>query len=146
MKLNYAERVGMPENLMNTQWSNVAELGGTYMVTLLPALNGTIQSSSSSTKGVEKKRYSSTAVRFPLLYYRNRLIVSQFSLRACADWVRPCARMHAHAKVYSSSSIVSNTLLSFRESMNPQQVSPEFPSKTLVFEVNSQKLHKINKL
>lgn len=146
MKLNYAERVGMPENLMNTQWSNVEGLGGTCMVTLLPALNGTIQPSSSGTKGVKKKRYSSTAVRFPLSYYCNRLIVSQFSLRACADWVRPCARMHAHAKVYSSSSIVSNTLLSFRESMNPQQVSPEFPSKTLVFEVNSQKLHNINKL
>lgn len=146
MKINYAERVGMPENLMSTQWSNVVELGGTCMETLLPALNGTILRSSSGTKGVEKKRYSSTAVRFPLLYHCNRLIVSQFSLRAHAECARPCARMHAHAKVYNSSSIASNTLLSFRESMNPQQVSPEFPSKTLVFEVNSQKIHKINKL
>lgn len=146
MNLNYAERVGMQENPMSTQWSNVVELEGTCMETLLPALNGTIQPSSSSTKGVEKKRYSSTAVRFPLLYYPNRLIVSQFSLRACADWVRPCARPHAHAKVYMLSCGMSITLSSFRESMNPQQVSPEFPSKTLVFEVNSQKLHKINKL
>lgn len=136
----------MQESLMNIVWLSVEELAGTSMVTLLPALNGTILRSSSGTKGVKKKRYSSTAVRFPLLYYPNRLIVSQFSLRACADWVRPCARMHAHAKVYNSSSIVSNTLSSFRESMNPQQVSSEFPSKTLVFEVNSQKLHKINKL
>lgn len=144
--LNYAERVGMPEILMNIVWLNVEELAGTCMVTLLRALIGTILRSSSGTKGVEKKRYSSTAVRFPLLYHPNSLIVSQFSLRACADWVRPCARMQAHAKVYSSSSIMSNTLWSFRESINPQQVSPEFPSKTLVFEVNSQKLHKINKL
>lgn len=144
MKSNYAERVGMPENLMSTQWSSVEELGGTYMVTLLPALIGTILRSFSGTKGVEKKRYSSTAVRFPLLYHCNRLIVSQFSLRACADCVRPCARLHARAKVYMLSSSLSNTLSSFRSSVYPLQVCPEFPSKALVFEVNSQKLHKIN--
>lgn len=144
--LNFAVRVGMPENLTSTLWSSVEELGGTYMVTLLPALIGTILRSSSGTKGVEKKRYSSTAVRFPLLYHCNRLIVSQFTLRACADWVRPCARMHALAKADTFLYGNSNTLWSFRESINTLQVSPEFPSKTLVIEVNSQKLHKINKL
>lgn len=140
----YAVIVGMQENLMNIVWLNVEGLGDTYMVTLLPAQNGTILRSFSGTKGVEKKRYSSTAVRFPLLYYAKSLIVSQFSLRACADWACPCARPHAHAKVYRLTSGMCITLWSFRESMNPQQVSPEFPSKTLVIEVNSQKLHKIN--
>lgn len=143
---NCAIHVGMPESLMNTQWSNVEGLGGTYMVTLLPALIGTIPRSFSGTKGVEKKRYSSTAVRFPLLYYRNRLIVSQFSLRAHAECARPCACVHDGTIVYSSSRDSGITLFSFRSDIYPLQVCPEFPSKHLVFEVNSQKLHKINKL
>lgn len=142
--LNYAVHVGMPESPMNTQWSSVEGLGGTSMVTLLPALIGTILRYSSGTKGVEKKRYSSTAVRFPLLYYHNWLIVKQFSLRARAECARPCARLHARAKVYRLSSGLSNTLFTFRSSVTPLQVCPEFPSKHLVFEVNSQKLHKIN--
>lgn len=142
----YAVNVGMLESLMNIVWLSVEGLGGTYMVTLLPAPNGTIQPSSSGTKGVEKKRYSSTAVRFPLLYYAKSLIVSQFSLRACAEWARPCARRHALAKADTFSFGISNTLWSNRESINPQQVSPEFPFKGLVIEVNSLKLHKINKL
>ena len=144
--LNYAEHVGMPESLMSILWSNVVELGGMCTVTLLPALNGTIHRSFSGTKGVEKKRYSSTAVRFPLLYYHNRLIVKQFSLRACAECARPCARLRDSTIVYSSTRGSSNTLWSSRSSVTPLQVCPEFPSKHLVFEVNSQKLHKINKL
>lgn len=142
--LNYAVHVGMPESQTNTQWSSVEGLGGTYMVTLLPALIGTILRSFSGTKGVEKKRYSSTAVRFPLLYHCNSLIVSQFSLRAHAECARPCARLHVRAKVYMLSSGLSNTLSSFRSDITPLQVCPDFPSKHLVFEVNSQKLHKIN--
>ena len=144
--LNYAVHVGMPESPTSIQWSNVGELGGTYMVTLLPALIGTILRSFSGTKGVEKKRYSSTAVRFPLLYYPNSLIVSQFSLRAHAECARPCACLHVRAKVYMLLSDLSNTLSSFRSDITPLQVCPDFPSKHLVFEVNSQKLHKINKL
>lgn len=142
--LNYAVHVGMPESLMNILWSNVEELGGTSMVTLLPALNGTILLSFSGTKGVGKKRYSSTAVRFPLLYYHNRLIVKQFSLRARTECARPCARLHESTIVYSSTRGSSITLFTFRSSVTPLQVCPEFPSKHLVFEVNSQKLHKIN--
>lgn len=137
--LSYAVHVGMPESPTSIQWSNVEGLGGTYMGTLLPALIGTILRSFSGTKGDGKKRYSSTAVRFPLLYYRNRLIVSQFSLRARTECARPCARLHVRAKVYRLSCGLSNTLSSFRSSVNPLQVCPDFPSKHLVFEVNSQK-------
>ena len=144
--LNYAVHVGMPESQTNTQWSSVEGLVGTYMVTLLPALIGTIPRSFSGTKGVEKKRYSSTAVRFPLLYYRNRLIVSQFSLRAHAECARPCARLHESTLVYNSSRDSSITLSSFRSSVTPLQVCPEFPSKHLVFEVNSHNIQSINKL
>lgn len=144
--LNYAVHVGMPENQTNTQWSSVEGLGGTYMVTLLPALIGTIPRSFSGTKGVEKKRYSSTAVRFPLLYYRNSLIVSQFSLRAHAECARPCACVHDGTIVYSSSSDAGITLSSFRSSVTPLQVCPEIPSKHLVFEVNSHNIQSINKL
>lgn len=144
--LNYAVHVGMPESQTNTQWSSVEGLVGTYMVTLLPALIGTIPRSFSGTKGVEKKRYSSTAVRFPLLYYRNRLIVSQFSLRAHAECARPCACLHESTLVYNSSRDSGITLSSFRSSVTPLQVCPEFPSKHLVFEVNSHNIQSINKL
>lgn len=137
MMSNYAVHVGMPESPTSIQWSNVGELAGTYMVTLLPALIGTIPRSFSGTKGVEKKRYSSTAVRFPLLYYRNSLIVSQFSLRARTECARPCARLHVRAKVFMLLSGLSNTLSSFRSDITPLQVCPDFPSKHLVFEVNS---------
>ena len=142
--LNYAVHVGMPESLMSIIWSNVVELGDTYMVSLLPALNGTIPRYFSGTKGDGKKRYSSTAVRFPLLYYPNRLIVKQFSLRARAECARPCARLHESTIVYSSSRGSGNTHWSCRSSVTPLQVCPEFPLKHLVFEVNSQKIHKIN--
>lgn len=142
--LNYAVHVGMPESQTSTPWSNVEGLGGTYMVTLLPALIGTIPRSFSGTKGVEKKRYSSTAVRFPLLYYPNSLIVSQFSLRAHAECARPCARLHESTLVYSSSRASGITLSSFRSSVTPSQVCPEIPSDSPIFGVNSQKLHKIN--
>lgn len=142
--LKYAVHVGMPESLTSTLWSNVEGLEGTSMVTLLPALVGTILRYFSDTKGVEKKRYSSTAVRFPLLYYHNRLIVKQFSLRGRAECARPCARLHESTIVYSSTRGSGITLFTFRSSVTPLQVCPEFPSKHLVFEVNSQKLHKIN--
>ena len=142
--LNYAVHVGMPESQTSTPWSNVEGLGGTYMVTLLPAMIGTIPRSFSGTKGVEKKRYSSTAVRFPLLYYRNRLIVSQFSLRAHAECARPCACVHDGTIVYSSSRDPGITLFSFRSDIYPLQVCPEIPSDSPIFGVNSQKLHKIN--
>lgn len=143
-KLNSAVIVGMPENLMNIIWSNVVELGGTYMVSLSGALNGTILLSFSDTKGDGKKRYSSTAVRFPLLYYPNRLIVKQFSLRARAECARPCARTHDGSIVYNSTSNWSNTLFTFRSSVTPSQKCPEFPSKSHVFVANSQNIHKIN--
>ena len=144
--LNYAEHVGMPESLMSTVCSDADGLEKRCTATLSPAQTMTIQSYFSGTKGVEKKRYSSTAVRFQLLYYHNRLIVKQFSLRACAECARPCARLRDSTIVYSSTRGSSNTLWSSRSSVTPLQVCPEFPSKHLVFEVNSQKLHKINKL
>lgn len=135
---DYAISATMQGDPMNTQWSNVDGPGKRCTATLSHALISMIPSYFSDTKGVEKKRYSSTAVRFPLLYYHNRLIVSQFSLRACADCVRPCARSHAHAKVYMLSCGMCNTLSSCRESINPKGLAPEFPSKHPIFGVNSR--------
>lgn len=141
---DYAISATMQGDPMNTQWSNVDGPGKRCTATLSHALISTIPSYFSGTKGVEKKRYSSTAVRFPLLYYHNRLIVKQFSLRGRAECARPCARLHESTIVYSSSRGSGITLFTFRSSVTPLQVCPEFPSKHLVFEVNSQKLHKIN--
>lgn len=131
----------MQKTKMNIVWYGAVASNPTYMVTLSHAATLTIQRYSSGTLGMEKRRYSSTAVRFPLLYYPNLLIVNPFSLHAGADCVRPCARTPACKAAPGPFTASSITQMHLGGSFYPNQVALEFPRFDPIFEVGSHIYH-----
>lgn len=68
---------------------------------LCHALNSLKNAPFSDAIRMANRRYSSTALRFPLVWYSNWLIIKELALRARADCARRRVRVRAQAQAIS---------------------------------------------